>query len=89
MIRKLINDSETAIQKQVNDIVKFKKAKRSYPRQTGPIYSHLGDVLKRIKISGQAYHRHSFIGNQWIKYLKTKCTKEVGTVIKALPQSQP
>ena len=67
---------KTEIQKQVNDITKFKTAKRSYPRQTGHIYSHLGDVLKRNKISGQAYHGHSFIGNHWIKYLKTNCNKE-------------
>ena len=56
--------------------MKFKKAKRSYPRRTRPILSHHDDVLKRNKVDFQAYHRRSFIGNHCIKYLKIKCTRE-------------
>ena len=67
-----------------NNIMKFKKAKRSSPRRTRPIWSHHDNVLKRNKVDVQAYHGRSFIGNHCIKYLKIKCTRDIGTVIRTL-----
>ena len=39
------------------------------------------DVLKRNKVDDQAYHWRSFIENHCIKYLKIKCTRDIGTNI--------
>ena len=79
-----MKESEAAVQKQINDIIKFKKAKRSYPRRTGPVCSKLDDVLKRNKVEVQANHGRFFVGNHCMKHLKTKCTTEIGSVKKVL-----
>ena len=41
-------------------------------------------MLKRNKVDVQAYHGRSFIGNHCITYLKIKCTRDIGTVIRTL-----
>ena len=51
--------------------------KTGLKKRCGPLCSTLDAVLNKNKITPQAYHGRSFIGNHYYKYLKTDVHKQL------------
>ena len=74
----IVSDDNKAKKQQVYDLVDklndqiqdIKKNLDTLPFRSGPVAANLDTELKRHKISVQAYHGRSFIGNHCNKYLK-------------------
>ena len=70
-------DVQQQIEKQKKAISDIKETSTPLPPRGGPLAAHLENTLQKNRISPQAYHARSLVGNHCHKYLKPEVYTEI------------